>query len=117
MATRGYFGIQTDNGSILSIYNHFDSDDAGEILRTHYNSKQAATNLIAMGDCSKLRENLETSVFYKRDRNEAGCHPDSDPDLATYLELLEDVPYLYLFSEGSWKVYEKINGKVCCKTL
>lgn len=40
MATRGYFGIQTDNGSILSIYNHFDSDDAGELLRTHYNSKR-----------------------------------------------------------------------------
>ena len=42
MATRGRVGLELSDGSILSIYSHWDNYPswAGRILRTHYNTRE-----------------------------------------------------------------------------
>jgi hypothetical protein len=61
MATRSRIGIQLKNGSILSVYHHWDGYPQwlGRILRTHYNSRSLAEELIDGGD---TRQNTVLSI-------------------------------------------------------
>ena len=54
MATRSRIGIELSDGSVLSAYHHSDGypEWLGRILRTHYNSKELAAELIDGGDMS-----------------------------------------------------------------
>ena len=54
MATRSRIGIELSDGSILSSYHHWDGYESwlGRILKTHYNSKELAAELIDGGDMS-----------------------------------------------------------------
>jgi hypothetical protein len=54
MATRSRIGLELADGSILSAYHHWDGYESwlGRILRTHYNSKELAAELIDGGDMS-----------------------------------------------------------------
>jgi hypothetical protein len=54
MATRGRIGIELSDGSILSSYHHWDGypEWLGRILKTHYNAKSLASELIDGGDMS-----------------------------------------------------------------
>ena len=42
MATRARIGIELKNGSILSVYHHWNGYESwlGRILKTHYNTRQ-----------------------------------------------------------------------------
>ena len=54
MATRSRIGIELKDGSILSVYHHWDGYPQwlGRILKTHYNSREQAAELIDGGDMS-----------------------------------------------------------------
>ncbi len=54
MATRSRIGIELLDGSILSAYSHWDGypEWLGRILKTHYNTKSLAAELIDGGDMS-----------------------------------------------------------------
>ena len=54
MATRSRIGIELKDGSILSSYHHWDGypEWLGRILKTHYNSREQAAELIDGGDMS-----------------------------------------------------------------
>ena len=54
MATRSRIGIELKDGSILSAYHHWDGYPQwlGRILKTHYNSREQAAELIDGGDMS-----------------------------------------------------------------
>ena len=54
MATRSRIGIELKNGSVLSVYHHWDGypEWLGRILTTHYNTKDKVTELIDGGDMS-----------------------------------------------------------------
>ena len=54
MATRSRIGIQLADESVLSVYHHWDGypEWLGRILKTHYNSKDKASELIDGGDMS-----------------------------------------------------------------
>ena len=54
MATRARIGLELADGSILSSYHHWDGypEWLGRILKTHYNSKELAAELIDGGDMS-----------------------------------------------------------------
>ena len=54
MSTRSRIGIELSDGSILSSYHHYDGypEWLGRILKTHYNSKELAAELIDGGDMS-----------------------------------------------------------------
>ena len=54
MGTRSRIGIELKDGSILSAYHHWDGypEWLGRMLKTHYNSRDLASELIDGGDMS-----------------------------------------------------------------
>ena len=112
MATRGRIGVQLPDGSILSIYCHYDNYPSfnGVKLQEHFNSYDAATELIDGGDISCLWTNAgwnnevlpETAPLYYSSRGEV-TEPRYDMSLKTYLANGEE--YAYLFANGKWVCY------------
>lgn len=85
MATRSNIGILQSNGTINSIYCHWDGYPShnGKILLEHYTDNNKIIELIKGGGISSLHENIDggightygkelegQTVFYKRDRGE-----------------------------------------------
>jgi len=121
MATRGRIGIELSDGSILSAYHHWDSypEWLGRILKTHYNSKELAAELIDGGDMSTCWTNErwtgdrwgsypnkveEYGPQYYSQRGE-NCPPRLDADLCEYLLPDNSEEYAYVFRSGEWVCY------------
>ena len=118
MATRSRIGIQLADESILSVYCHWDGypEFNGAKLVEHFNSYDAAAELIDGGDISALwtDETFRDSSgatkiqacgpLYFSERGE-DCPPRIDADLCEYL--LPDVgeEYHYIFRNGEWVCY------------
>ena len=116
MATRSRIAIENQDGSVTSVYCHWDGyiETNGVILNNNYNTKEKVEELIALGNLSSLDKTLETTVAYARDRGE-------DSHQATYSnveELFEDgfssgVEYVYCFTkDGIWLVNEYGSNQV-----
>jgi hypothetical protein len=105
MATRGRIGIELSDGSILSSYHHWDSypEWLGRILKTHYNSKELAADLIDGGDMS-VAWNDDNQPEYYSARGE-DCPPRLDADLCEYLLPDNSEEYAYVFRSGEWVCY------------
>ena len=60
MATRSRIGIENEDGTVSSIYCHWDGyvSNNGKILVTHYTDRQKVKELIELGDISALAENV-----------------------------------------------------------
>jgi hypothetical protein len=119
MATRSRVGLELSNGSILSIYSHWDGypEWAGRILRTHYNTYEKVAELIDGGDVSclwtdevwdaKRDANDDCTVkkygpMYYSQRGE-DCPPRLDNNIGEYL--CDGEEYAYLFRNGEWVCY------------
>ena len=115
MATRSRIGIKNQDGTIESIYCHWDGyiSNNGKILVEHYSNETKVRELIALGDCSSLAPNLyptgehsfdspekDVVVFYGRDRGEDGCNSDVSSGMKEYQNIGE--AYNYLFVDGDW---------------
>ena len=115
MATRSRIGIELSDGSILSVYCHWDGypEFNGVKLVEHFNSRDAVTELIDGGDISALWTNAgwnnetlpETGPLYFSSRGE-NCPPRLDADLCDYLLAVNAEEYHYLFRSGKWVCYE-----------
>ena len=87
MATRSRIAIENEDGTVTSIYCHFDGypEYAGSVLQEHYTDPEKVKKLIALGDISTLypevdipegvNHSFETpvkgiTVAYHRDREE-----------------------------------------------
>jgi len=121
MATRGRIGIELSDGSVLSAYHHWDSypEWLGRILKTHYNSKELAAELIDGGDMSSCWTNErwtgdrwgsypnkveEYGPQYYSYRGE-DCPPRLDANLSEFLQNGEEYGYVYTQEEG-WLCYD-----------
>lgn len=71
MATRSRIAIENQDGTVDSIYCHFDGylRGVGKKLMEHYD-KEKLKNLIKLGDISVLGESTEDTEAYHRDRGE-----------------------------------------------
>jgi hypothetical protein len=115
MATRGRIGIELKDGSILSVYCHWDNypEFNGVKLQEHFNSYEKASELIDGGDISALWTNAgwnnetlsEVGPLYYSQRGE-DCPPRLDQDLCEYLLAVNAEEYHYLFRNGEWVCYE-----------
>ena len=105
MATRGRIGIQLSDESVLSCYHHWDSypEWLGRILRTHYNTKEKAAELIDGGDMSVCWNDSNEPEYYSA-RGE-DCPPRLDANKYDYLADGEE--YAYLFVNGEWVCYNR----------
>ena len=116
MATRGRIGIELSDGSILSSYHHWDSypEWLGRILKTHYNGKSLASELIDGGDMSSCwtderwndngsAKNAEYGPQYYSQRGE-NCPPRLDKNAEEFFADGEE--YSYIFRNGEWVCYD-----------
>ena len=71
MSTRSRIAIENQNGSVTSIYCHFDGyiDSVGKTLFNHYDQEKLE-KLLELGDISSLGESTIDTVAYCRDRGE-----------------------------------------------
>ena len=114
MATRSRIGIELKDGSVLSAYHHWDGypEWLGRILKTHYNSRELAAELIDGGDMSSAWTNCgwnnetrpETGPMYYSERDQ-DCPPRLDKDLGEYLQDSEEYSYVYTELSG-WLCYD-----------
>ena len=115
MATRGRIGVQLADGSILSIYCHYDGypEFNGVKLVEHFNSRDAATELIDGGDISCLWTNAgwnnevlpaTAPLYYSSRLPSDNTEPRYDMSLGTYLANGEE--YAYLFANDKWVCYD-----------
>ena len=99
MATRARIGLELKDGSVLSVYHHWDGypEWLGRILKTHYNGKSLAAELIDGGDMSSCwtDERWDDSgvkgVYgpqYYSVRGDRDPSPRLDKDLGEYLQTL-----------------------------
>ena len=113
MATRARIGIELSDGSILSVYHHWDGypEWLGRILKTHYNTKEKAAELIDGGDMSSCWSDAcwetklpvgEYGPEYYSQRGE-DCPPRIDRNLKVFLAFGEE--YSYIFRNGEWVCY------------
>jgi hypothetical protein len=114
MATRGRIGIELKNGSVLSVYHHWDSYESwlGRILNTHYNTRQKVAELIDGGDMSscwsddRWDDSADGSYGpqYYSQRGE-DRPPRLDANLAEYLLPDGAEEFHYIFRNGEWVCY------------
>jgi hypothetical protein len=114
MATRGRIGLELKDGSILSVYHHWDSYESwlGRILKTHYNDRAKVAELIDGGDVSCLWTDdrwdnsgdgsYGPNHYAYRGEN---CPPRLDADLCEYLLPDNSEEYAYVFRSGEWVCY------------
>ncbi len=113
MATRGRVGLELADGSILSIYSHYDNypEWAGRILRTHYSTREKVEELVDGGDVSCLwtderwssndKTNYGPNYYAYRGED---TPPRFDATLNEYLSNGEE--YAYIFRNGEWVCYD-----------
>ena len=112
MSTRSRIGLELTDGSVISIYCHFDGypEFNGVKLVEHFNSYEKAAELIDLGDISCLWTNAgwnnetlpETGPLPYSARGE-DCPPRLDANLNEYLADGEE--YAYIFRNGEWVCY------------
>jgi hypothetical protein len=101
MSTRSRVGLELSDGSILSIYSHYDGypEWAGRILCTHYNTREKVEALVDGGDVSCLwtddgfytsEGKTQRGYYGPLHYSERGedCPPRLDADLCEYLFLM-----------------------------
>ena len=106
MATRARIGLELKNGSIVSVYHHWDGypEWLGRILNTHYNTRAKAAELIDGGDMSVAWNDDHQPEYYSA-RGE-DCPPRLDVDILGYLHPDNSEEYAYLFRNGEWVCYD-----------
>jgi len=117
MATRARIGLELKDGSVLSVYHHWDGypEWLGRILNTHYNTKEKVAELIDGGDMSSCwtnerwsndlldRHKEEYGPQYYSERGE-DCPPRHDKDMEEFFSVGEE--YSYIFRNGNWYAYD-----------
>lgn len=115
MATRSRIGIKNQDGTVTSIYCHWDGylEHVGEILAKHYRDENKVRALMVLGNASSLGESIEQpeghtfgkptegcTVFYGRDRGESDQHAVTH-SMALWPDYGQE--FEYLFEGGVWK--------------
>ena len=110
MATRSVIAKLDDKG-VQAIYCHNDGylSNNGKILDQHYQNEVKVDNLIAQGDCSSLKDTIEDTIFYHRDRgedNKEAVNLNNETKLLEHAFESCDAEVVYMFAYGSWYVYD-----------
>ena len=114
MATRSIIAKLDDKG-VQAIYCHNDGylSNNGKILDQHYQNEVKVDNLIAQGDASSLRDTIEDTTFYMRDRgeeNKEATNLNNETKLLEFAFESCDAEVVYMFAYGSWYVYDNSNA-------
>lgn len=118
MATRSRIGIENEDGSVSSVYCHWDGylEHNGVVLENHYKNRELVKKLISLGSISSLRESIECpeghsfqnpvegyTIVYHRDRGESLDIRIHENKEAYFSSDLEEYGYLFTLN-GEWLV-------------
>ena len=120
MATRSRIGIENEDGSVTSVYCHWDGypDNNGKLLHNHYQDREKTQKLINLGSISYLAPDVEPGdgVIHTFERPTTGIvvayHRDRGEDLTIREDAnvedffnsdIEEYGYL-LTKDGKWLV-------------
>ncbi len=121
MATRSTIAVVLPNGSIRSVYVHFDGyiSGVGKTLLSHWNSQELAEKITSIGDMSILGERINpigehsfdkpelgTCLLYGRDRGKTDSNPITYISLNDYYISNNKEEYNYLFFDNCWHVMD-----------
>jgi len=114
MATRSVIA-KLDSKGVQAIYCHNDGylSNNGKILDQHYTHEVHVNHLLAGGDISSLKDTIEDTIFYMRDRGEEDKHAEQFNDENVLLKFAFeecDAEVVYMFAYGSWYVYDNSNA-------
>jgi len=117
MATRSRIAIELEDGSVESIYCHWDGypEGTGRVLLDHYTLPEKVQDLINLGSISSLAPILESTgkhsfdnpepgvvVAYGRDRGEKGVDKIKHESVSDFFNGdIEEYGYLFT-QEGEW---------------
>lgn len=114
MSTRSRIGLELSDGSILSVYHHWNGypEWLGRILQTHYNAKSLAEELIDGGDMSlcwtdeRWDDSGVKGVYGPQYYSQRGDNspPRLDKDMDEFFADGEE--YSYIFRNGNWYAYD-----------
>ncbi|MBT7443740.1 MAG: hypothetical protein HN790_07210 [Methylococcales bacterium] len=106
MSTHSIIALEQDNGSIISIYCHFDGYESGvgKILKNDYTELKDIQNLISLGNLSSLDGQ---PVAYHRDRGEpwAKNKPVHFKNINNLMNQCDREAYTYVWAEGTWQTF------------
>lgn len=107
MATRSIIGIENEDGTITSVYCHYDGyvDGVGRTLLVKWCSRESAEALLALGDLSSLGDDLPSTVAFHRDRGELKRRPHLSRDVTGFMSERQNcgAQYCYLIDRsGEW---------------
>jgi hypothetical protein len=122
MATRSRIGIENEDGSVSSVYCHWDGYPShnGDLLVKHYSDRENVEALISLGSISSLRKNLvntsgthsfespqeDVTIAYHRDRGEDLQEARIDESIEAYAKS-DYEEYGYVFTrDNEWKVVD-----------
>ena len=135
MGTRSEIGILNKDGTVTSIYCHWDGcpEYNGAILSKYYTDEKIVRELIKNGDLSSLGQNIEPNkdlehsfenpqkdvcIYYHRDRGEewAQVNYRTYSNINEWEKIIKEgwQEYMYLFKEDGWyftSLHHKINWK------
>ena len=102
MATRSTIGIENEDGTIDAIYCHWDGylEGVGKILKESYNSEQKIRELLSYGNVSSLDDNVKSTIFYERDRQETDQKSTKIETQNQRKNFNEE--YNYVWIKGEW---------------
>ena len=125
MATRSRIGIQNEDGSVNSVYCHWDGypENNGDILVVHYKEREKVQKLIGLGSLSSLAPEIDApeghsfenpvpgvTVAYHRDRGEPMQMKQHISPENFFASDIEEYGYLYTL-EGEWLVKAGYSSK------
>ena len=115
MSTRSRIAIENQDGTVQSIYCHFDGyiDGVGKTLFNHYD-REKLEKLIVLGDISSLGESTIDTIAYCRDRDE-DFHSTGYLNVEDLFELGfgSSVEFVYCLNRDNiWLVCEDISSNV-----
>jgi hypothetical protein len=107
MGTRSTISIERHDGTVSTVYCHWDGyyEHNGKMLLEHYDTAAKVEALITMGDISSLDSTIEKCIFYMRDREETECEADEYDSFEKFSDSFGKYgkqEYNYLFSENVW---------------
>lgn len=121
MGTRSRIAVMHGD-NCKSVYCHWDGylEYNGKLLQEHYDSAKA-NHLVALGDISSLRKNIEIpegvehtfdnsqddiTVFYGRDRGESGTEFKVDTSFDAFFNRVDQCcgEWYYIMKDGVWYV-------------
>ena len=107
MSTRSAIGYMRNDGTVRAVYCHWDGylSGVGKTLIENYDLL-GVDDLCDLGDISALRESIDSTEFYRRDRGEDDVDAHEFDSEHEMVDWYDDSEFFYILKDDKWYVSE-----------